>query len=281
METAGRATRPATGTTRSEGNPMQPVVRSLDILRTLAENGGGLTLQELADVMALPVSTTHRLTNVLKSQGYVTRTLRGKRMILGPAVGKLVASTSSEHLRTVADPVMTKLNRKTGETVFMAELVGHEITCVAFRPAIRPLKFFVELGRVMPLHAASSARSILAFLDAEEREQLLEDHEYTRWTERTIPDHDSLLTHLESVRKQGYDVCDDELEPDVWAVAAPLHDVNHEIRASLVLVTPLPAVRDETYRQELQHALLAAANEISGELSGPRTPDSTSRPLSV
>lgn len=253
---------------------MQPVVRSLDILRTLAEHGGGLTLQELADVMALPVSTTHRLTNVLKSQGYVTRTLRGNRFLLGSAVRKLVASTSSEYLRTVADPIMTKLNRETGETVFMAELIGQDITCVAFRPAIRPLKFFVELGRLMPLHAASSARSILAFLDAAEREQLLKGHDYTQWTERTLPDHASLLTHLESVREQGYDVCDDELEADVWAVAAPLRDINDRVRASLVLVTPLPAVKNPQNRQELQRALIASANEISEELSGPRNPDS-------
>jgi len=245
---------------------MQPVVRALRILRAIADSSGGLGLQELADTLELPVSTVHRLLGVLEAEKFVLRTPKGKRFLLGPAIRSLLASTSSDLLRRVAQPAMLRLNRSTGETVFLAELVGQEVICVALIEGTRPLRLSVRLGHALPLHAAAGARVILGSLDEEEAASLLAGADFTRWTPRTITDPAELRRHLSLVRERGYDVCDDEMDNHVWAVAAPIHELAGGVRAALTVVAPLPTVGDAARRLQLQEAVRDAAAEVSTEL---------------
>jgi DNA-binding IclR family transcriptional regulator len=245
---------------------MQPVVRALRILKAVADSSGGVGLQDLAERLELPVSTVHRLIAVLESEKFVIRTTRGKRFLLGPAVQSLLARTSSDVLRRVAEPTMAQLNRATGETVFLAELVGTEVICVSFSEGTRPLRLSVRLGHALPLHAAAAARVILGSLDEQEADALLEGTELTRWTPRTITDRTELMRHLALVRERGFDVCDDEMDNHVWAVAAPVRDLSGRVRAALTVVAPLPTVGDAARRLDLQAAVLKAAAEVSTEL---------------
>jgi DNA-binding IclR family transcriptional regulator len=251
---------------------MQPVVRALRVLTSLADHGGGLSLQELADVLGLPPSTVYRLTAVLIDEGFVVRTGQGKHFMLGPAVRRLVASTSSDYVRRVAEPVIARLNRETGETVFLAELVGNEAVCFAIKQGTRPLRMYVQLGSLLPLHAAASARVLLAHADEATAAALLDEVEFTQWTPRTITDPRELLRHLELVRERGYDICDDEMENHVWAAAAPLRDITGEVRAALAVVAPLPTVGDAGRRATLQAAVMSAAAELSAELGAGLAP---------
>jgi IclR family acetate operon transcriptional repressor len=251
---------------------MQPVIRALGVLTALADHGGGLGLQQLAETLDLPVSTVHRLTAVLEDEGFVFRTPRTKKFMLGPAVRRLVASTSSDYIRRVADSTLSALNRETGETVFLAELVGDEVVCFALVEGTRPLRLYVHLGRALPLHAAASARVILASLDRATLDSMLNGVEFTQWTPRTITDRTELVRHLDAVRDRGYDICDDEMEDHVWAVAAPIYDTSGGVRASLAIVAPLPTVGDAYRRAQLQSALLRAAAEISDELGAGQAP---------
>lgn len=245
---------------------MQPVIRALRILNTLADHRGGLGLQELAGALDLPPSTVHRLTGLLEAQGYLLRTPQDKRFLLGPAVRALVASTSSEYLRRAAEPRLGRLNRLTGETTFLAELVGRQVVCFAILEGTRPLRLFVHLGRALPLHAAASARVILAHQDEQTVADLLDNIEFTRWTPRTIVERPALERHLKLVRDRGFDLCDDEMQNHEWAVAAPLRDLTGEVRASVAVAAPLASVGDATRRDELRAAVMEAATEISQEL---------------
>ena len=245
---------------------MQPVVRALRVLTVLADHGGGLGLQELADLLGLPPSTVYRLTAVLMDEGFIVRTAQGKRFLLGPAVRRLVASTSSDHVRRVAEPTMARLNRETRETVFLAEMVGNEAVCFAIIQGTRPLRMYVQLGSSLPLHAAASARVLLAHVPEPTAGALLDEVEMTQWTPRTITDRRELLHHLAVVRERGYDICDDEMENHVWAVAAPVRDITGEVRAALAVVAPLPTVGNAERRAVLQSAVVAASAEVSAEL---------------
>lgn len=245
---------------------MQPVVRSLRLLTTLADNASGMTLQDLAEALELPISTVHRLATVLESEGYLLRTTKGKRFLLGPAVRRLVASTSSSYLRTVAEPVMTRLNRSTGQTVYLAELVGHEVICVAYLPGTDTLRFYVRLGRSLPLHASAGARMILSALPESEVRGLLDSATMDRLTEHTITDYSELLRHLETARRRRWDICDDEMESQVWAVAAPIHDLNDAVRAAVCIVAPISTLGDGAQRESLRDAVCTASLEISAEL---------------
>ena len=245
---------------------MQPVVRALRLLTALADNAGGMTLQDLAETLDLPISTVHRLATVLEGERYLLRTAKGKRFLLGPAVRRLVASTSSNYLRTVAEPVMSRLSRTTGQTVYLAEMIGDNVVCVAHIPGTTSLRFFVQLGRSLPLHASAGARVIVSALPESEVRMLLDKATMDRLTEHTITDHSKLLAHLETVRRRKWDICDDEMESQVWAVAAPVYDLSDAVRAAVVIVAPMSTLGDGAPRELLRDSAVAAGLEISAEL---------------
>lgn len=249
---------------------MQPVVRALRLLTALAQQRSALTLQELADLQGLPVSTVHRLTSVLQAEGYLIRSDRGKLYSLGPAVRGLVTATSSDLVQRVADPVTRQLNVETDETVIMVELIGNEAVCFARREGRRSLRMYVELGSRLPLHAAASARVLLADLPETEARALLASHvPLQTWTERTLTDVDQVMEHIRVVRDRGYDTCDVEMEDKTWAVGAPIKDSSGATVAAIALT--VPEVRAERHEQQeaLRLATVRAAAEISAELGCP------------
>lgn len=243
---------------------MQPVVRALKILTTLS-GGRGMALGDIADELDLPASTVHRFMTVLEEERFVVRTVKGKRYHLGPAARGLMAGTKTAYLREVAEPVMRRLVREHGETVFLTELVGPEVVCFAFQEGTRSLRHHVQIGRSLPLHAASSARMILAGLPDDEIGELISKNDYVRFTARTITDPESLRRHLSVTRAAGYDICDDEMEDHIWAVSVPLLDAQGPTRCALTLVAPLVTVEAHERRAELIDAARRAGAEISSE----------------
>ncbi|WP_395405787.1 IclR family transcriptional regulator (plasmid) [Arthrobacter sp. UC242_113] len=246
---------------------MQPVIRALDILTALSGRGSGRSLAQIAEVVEIPLSTAHRFMRVLEDKGFVIRTA-GKRYLLGPSVRALVTATETERVREVAEPVMRRLIRDHGETVFLAELIGSEVICVSFLEGTRSLRHHVQVGSRLPLNASSSARMILAGLEESEIDDLISRAELERYTARTITDPRELKRHLLSTKASGYDVCDDEMENHVWAVGVPLHDVNGALPYALTIVAPLSSVESAPRRTELIEAAREAAADISVELGG-------------
>lgn len=250
---------------------MQPVVRALNILTALS-GGRGLTLGDIAEELDLPASTVHRFMKVLEDERFVTRTVKGKRYLLGPAARGLLTDTTTANLREIAEPVMRRLVRAHGETVFLTELVGPSVVCFAFQEGTRSLRHHVRIGASLPLHAASSARVILAGLPEPEADELIERNDYQRFTARTITDPAALRRHLAATRAAGYDICDDEMEDHIWAVSAPISDANGPTRCALTLVAPLVTVEEHDRRSELVEAVRAAGEEISHEHGGVMAP---------
>lgn len=258
---------------------MQPVVRALRLLTALAEQRSALTLQELADLQQLPVSTVHRLTSVLQAEGYLIRSDRGKLYSLGPAVRGLVTATSSDLVQRVADPVTRQLNVATEETVIMVELIGNEAVCFARREGRRSLRMYVELGSRLPLHAAASARVLLADLPEPEARALLASHgPLQSWTERTLTDVDRVMERIRMVRDRGYDTCDVEMENKTWAVAAPITDSSGSTVAAIALTVPEVRAETEEQRVALKRATIRAASEVSAELGTPHPTTGQLRP---
>ena len=50
---------------------VQSISRALAILRALAESGDGMTLSDVAQMVGLPASTTHRLLTTLQQERFV------------------------------------------------------------------------------------------------------------------------------------------------------------------------------------------------------------------
>ncbi len=242
---------------------MQLVKRTLAVLRILGDSPG-LTMQELATSLDVPLPSMHRLLATLTEEEFVVRTDE-RQFVLGPAA--LALARGRRQLEDVARPFMRELSATTGETVFLTRLVGRRAICVAMVEGTRALRLFVAVGQSMPFHAAASARVLLVDRSPDEVAALLGEGPPEAYTATTPTTPAAVARHLDDVRRDGYDVCREELDPNVLAVSAPIRNAAGEVEASLTVAAPWD--RHEGAETAWAPDLVAATTAISRELGGP------------
>lgn len=242
---------------------MQLVRRTLAVLKQLGD-AGHLTMQELATALDVPMPSMHRLLAVLVEEEFVVRT-EDRHYVLGPAALSLARGTRP--LDEVARPYMRALAADTGETVFLTELLGRRAVCVAIVQGSHALRLFVSVGEAMPFHAAASARVMLASRPSDEVAALIGKPPLEAFTPTTPTTLAAVEGQLAEARVLGYDVCQDELDPNVLAVSAPIRAASGEVTASLTIAAP--AERHEGADRKWGAALVKAAEAISRAMGGP------------
>ncbi|SEN19097.1 IclR family transcriptional regulator [Nonomuraea pusilla] len=258
---------------------MQVVERALATLRSLAPHSEGLSLAELAARLDVPQGSMHRLLAVLEREQFVTRSPSNRRYFLGAAARQLSEINASRHATLVTPhPALTDAGARSGETVFLTELVGDRAVCVALVESQHPLRLFVRIGQDMPLHASAAARVLLAHRAPEEAQRLLANYPLTRFTDETPHSVKQVLDHLALVRARGYDVCDEELDPGVWAVSAPVYVSTGRVVASVTLAAPGHRVLDPQVRDSARRMVVTAAAAMSADL-GWTEPSDLGEPL--
>lgn len=246
---------------------MQVIVRSLSILRTLAHSAGGLSLAELSDRIGIPVSSAHRLMGTLESEGFVTRSTTNRRYFIGPASRELAeAGRQHQSPLVTAHPAVVEAGRVSGETIFLCEFTGAAVVCIAMTDSTRPLRLFVRVGQTMPLNAAASARVLLAWRDPEEVRQVLSRSALLRYMRGTPVSVAEVFSHLQLIRSRGYDICDSELDDNVWAVSAPIRSSTGDVVASVTLAAPFHRMGTEEAKSWAISTVRDTASEMSGDL---------------
>jgi DNA-binding IclR family transcriptional regulator len=97
------------------------------------------------------------------------------------------------------------------------------------------------VGLSVPLHCSALGKVLLAFGAA----QLPPPHKLERRTEKSITTEAALKADLATVQARGYAVTDEELEPGLIAVAAPVHSVDGSVVAALSVSGPVTRMTKE------------------------------------
>lgn len=246
---------------------MQVVVRALSVLKLLARRSRGLTLGEIGEQLGLPVATAHRIVAVLESERFVTRSTSNRRYFLGPAAHELGLTASPRQSPLVtAHEAVAEANRASGETIFLSEFSINRVVCLALAESIHPLRLFVRVGQSMPLHAAASARVLLAWRDSEEVRRLIGDGPLPSFTNETPRMAADVQDRLRLIRSRGFDLCESELDENVWAVSAPVRNSTDSVVASVTLAAPGSRVAAEKDRDKCIDIITSAAGKMSADL---------------
>jgi len=241
-------------------NGTQTLGRALDILFALSEANGTLTVSEIAEKVSIPESTTYRFLQYLEQNGIVER--RGKSQIgLGLRILDLARSLSEQvhrELLTLAMPIMEELTRQTNETSILFVRNGTNCVCIQNVRSQGLLQFAVENGRILTLSSDASGKCLLAYENKKIMDRVLETLEQPE-------DGENLVQECERIFAQGYSITVGEVDPDVYAIAAPILDAKGDIVASLSIAGP--AFRcHETYNNEMIEYVVASARRISQKL---------------
>ncbi|MEM4989576.1 IclR family transcriptional regulator C-terminal domain-containing protein [Collimonas sp. H4R21] len=241
---------------------VQSFARGLAVLRSFGARSPAQTLTEVAAAAGLTRAGARRILLTLLHLGYVE--MDGRLFRLTPKVLELgFAYLSSLPVWTQAQPVMEDLVQSLRQSCSAAVLDGDEIVYVLRVPAHKIMSINLGVGSRLPAYSTSLGRVLLAGLPDEVLSQRLAAAALPAHTPQTIVDPQRLLEIIRQVRIQGWCMVNEELEPGLVSLAAPVFDRNGRVVAAINLSGQ---VNNPTPAHLLEHCLpmlLAAAAKIN------------------
>ncbi len=235
---SGRRPRGRPREDKTETKTNQSLEKALGLLKSLSDHDG-LTLTELADKTALPPSTTHRLLSTLAGHDLVTVDEVSQKWSIGIEALRIgMAFQRRNKILLAGRPAMTGLMEATGETVNLAMLDGYEVVFVSQVECHEPIRAFFGIGQRRASHASGIGKALLAEMPLERIELFLRGRPLTRLTPATITDPDHLRAELETIRRRGWSIDDEEANPGMRCIAAAIFNEFGEARAGISLSGP-------------------------------------------
>ncbi len=241
---------------------VRAVERAVQVLSAFNSQHAEQGISEIAQTTGLPKATAHRIIMTLYNSGFLERTADGERYRLGlRMVGLGLGALRRLDVRRAAQPYMQRLVDEFKEICTLGVFERGQVLYVEVVHSNHSLTIAARVGRHLPAHCTASGKVLLAYLPSEVVEPILrgplEAH-----TEKTITSPDRLREELKIVRQRGYAVADEELEVGVWAISAPIRDIDRNVIAAMSI--PFPTNRLDAKRvPEIAQTLMETANAIS------------------
>jgi IclR family acetate operon transcriptional repressor len=184
---------------------MSSVHTTLRVLEEVAHRQP-VGVSDLARVMDLPKTSVQRCLVTLRESGWL-RVVddRSRWGVTSKPFEIGLRSIGTDQIREVGRPYIERLRQQTDETVHLSVLSGDSIVIVSREDSLQPVRTYVALGTLAPLHATSSGLAILAAMPDEEVERHL-TRSLDGYTETTIVDTRDLKREIARTRERGYAV---------------------------------------------------------------------------
>lgn len=250
--------------TSTSQKPLLVLGKITEILDAFSLARPSLTLGEIQQATGMPTSTVQRLVTNMVTQGLLDRT--GDQIRIGVRMAYWAApAVKGVDVLTIVSPVLRELRDATGETAcFFREEQGFRV-CVAMAETRHALRRDMYVGKLLPLHAGSAGRVLLAW-DDELAERIL-SRPLESITDTTVTDPEVLRELVAQTRKDGYAITTAEREDGSSGLAAPVFDASTELVGALALSGPtirMPRSRCE----EWVDLLVGAAEKLTRTLGG-------------
>ena len=244
--------------------PIESVDNALRVL-LLFEDQTQVRLTEASTYLGVASSTAHRLMAMLQYRGFVRQNPATRAYEPGPALSSIALGIMRRvDVRATARPFLERLHREFGETVHLSRLEGQNVNFLDSVEGTRAVRVGSRVGRSLPAHVTSSGKAMLSLLDADSLRSLYPDEELDAVTEKSLTTRSRLEEALETVRKRGYAMSDEESEEGVASVAVSVSGISGTPYAVNVSV---PKHRmTKVLRGEIAASLGAVGKELSGVL---------------
>ncbi|KEP70581.1 IclR family transcriptional regulator [Thioclava dalianensis] len=214
------------------------VGRTLAVLDLVAEFARPVRFGELLPRSGLPKATLYRFLQTLTNQGMLAYDEDRQCYSPGLRLVRLAhAAWTQSALAPVAAPFLDALSQETGETLHLAQLDQGMVLYVDKRNAARPVEMFSQSGKVGPAYCTGVGKAMLAHLPEPLLKAALARQSFHRFTDATLADEASLRAELSAIRTRGYAWDNEEHEPGIRCIAAPILSPQGRILGALSITT--------------------------------------------
>jgi len=252
------------------GKPTQPesvssVLKVFSILQALGEQKE-IGVSELSQRLMMSKATTYRFLQTMKTLGYVEQEDEADKYSLTLKLFELGAkSLEYVDLITLADKEMRLISEQTNEALHLGALDDDAIIYIHKIDSNYNLRMQSKIGSRNPLYSTAIGKVLLA-----EREETfvcdtLSRVTFVKHTEKTLENTEQLLSELQLVKTQHYAEDNQEQEPGLRCIAAPIYDRFGCVIAGISI--SLPTIRFSEERMPFYIGLLHnAGKNISSQL---------------
>jgi len=259
--------RPRSTAESSSAGAVQSLDRALKLLKLVAA-ADGLSLTELSQRAGFPPSTAHRLLMTLQSHGIVDFIEERQQWAVGVEAYRIGSAFQRRaQVAEVGRAVMHDLMEASGETVNLAIADDGDVIFISQVETHEAIRAFFRPGSRGPMHASGIGKALLAELSDQKVKALLQAKGLAGFTDKTIVDTARLAAELETTRKRGWALDDEERTLGMRCVAAPIYNEYGEAVAGISVSGPSVRIPDERIG-ELGPQVKRAAEQITKSIGG-------------
>ena len=253
---------------REKSDSVQSLTRAIAILKVIAAAAEGSTLTEISRATGLPSSTVHRLLATLQQERFVQFRLDGSRWQVGrEAFSVGGAFLAARDFAKVARPYLRRLAEMTGETANFAILDNDMAIYLEQVESPLSVSAICKPGGRVVLHCTSLGKSMLAAMQPQAVNRILEAKGMTRYTRKTVDTPARMAISLGEVQKAGYAVDDEEHSTGMRCVAAAVFNQHREPIGAISISGPVVRVGRERVPR-LGELVRLVADELTLECGG-------------
>lgn len=244
-------------------NPVQSAERIFQVLETLAQMGP-IGLMDLSNLLGLHKSTAHRLLTSLIYMGYARQDEDTQKYMLSYKIVGLSGQLLDKiDILPIAHSYMKQLAEQSQETVHLVQRNENDIIYIdKVESKVSSIRMVSQIGMIHPMYCSGVGKAILSTLSIEEVTKIWNESVIEKKTSNTVVSLDELLKVLDTVRKRGYALDDEENEMGVRCIAACIYDYRGKVKYAFSISAPVSRMSDERI-EELSHYVLQVKNDLS------------------
>ncbi|WP_323039780.1 IclR family transcriptional regulator [Gemmobacter sp.] len=210
----------------------------LELLEYFARRRRPATLAEISDDLAWPRSSTFNLVGTLAERGYLYEPrLRAGYYPTQRWHSVLHDIGGADPLPDEVVDLANAVAAETRETTAIATPNGLHAMFVHVVESDQPIRYSVQVGGRVPIHASSAGRALLAQMTADERQAIYRRIKWMRFSDTTPLSGEVIEAELTAADRRGYHQSNAEYIADLAGLAFAL-PVPHR-RLSLVVAGPV------------------------------------------
>jgi IclR family pca regulon transcriptional regulator len=247
-------------------NFMASLARGLVVIQAFTPQTPQMTISQLSVRTGLSRAAVRRCLYTLVKLGFAGAD-ETQRYSLRPKMLTLANTyTASSTLANAAQPILERMSAALGESFSVGTLDGDDIVYIArtsVTSVTRVMSVDLHIGSRLPAFCTSMGRVLLAYLPQDQLEAYLARVQFVQYTPRTMTSADKLRLALRNVRRNGYALCDQELEIGLRSIAVPVQAPNGRVVATVNLSGHAPRMPMLDMQTRFLPHLRAAASELS------------------
>jgi DNA-binding IclR family transcriptional regulator len=177
--------------------PVYAVQYALRVLEAVDNHRHGVTAEQLASEIGVPLEYLSELLTMLTRERYVS-SLPGGGYSVGESLVVLGSASRDRALANRLHGILQQLRDEVGAAVYFSRYHDGEIEIVDFADSPEAPRVNEWVSFRESAHAMAVGKCLLAQLDHRGRQDFFARHRLTRLTSRTIVDEPVLLSKLES-----------------------------------------------------------------------------------